>query len=276
MKKRRVIPVLLHKEGWLVQSKIFKESKKIGNAQKAVQRLSEWDSDELIYLDISKSNSYTTNRSDTAAPEYKDLTELLNEVSKVARMPITIGGGIETLTDIEVRLRAGADKVSINRAALADPSFIASASKEFGRQCIVVSVDYEEVSEERYIFDSNKNLLHKNSKKILDWLLEIEQLGAGEILLNSVSRDGMKTGYDISFLAKVSSTVSIPLIACGGAGTWEHLAKVLLETNVDAVAAANIFHFQDQSVYLARLYLESKGLMVRPPSLQKKKRHDNQ
>jgi cyclase len=119
-------------------------------------------------------------------------------------------------------------------------------------------------------------LLHKNSNKVLDWLLEIEQLGAGEILLNSVSRDGMKTGYDISFLAKASSTVSIPLIACGGAGTWEHLAEVLLETNVDAVAAANIFHFQDQSVYLARLYLESKGLMVRPPSLQKKKRYTNQ
>jgi cyclase len=136
MKKKRVIPVLLHKEGWLVQSKKFSEYKKLGNAQKAVQRLSEWDSDELIYLDISKTERYTTNRSDTAAPEYQDLSELLAEVSKVARLPITIGGGIKTLHDIEVRLRAGADKISINRAAITDPSLIALASRttnRFGR-----------------------------------------------------------------------------------------------------------------------------------------------
>ena len=131
MKKKRVIPVLLHKEGWLVQSKNFSEYKKLGNAQKAVQRLSEWDSDELIYLDISKSESYTTNRTDTAAPEYQDLTELLSEVSKVARMPITIGGGIKTITDIEIRLRAGADKVSINRAALANPGDVVRAVHVF-------------------------------------------------------------------------------------------------------------------------------------------------
>jgi len=100
----------------------------------------------------------------------------------------------------------------------------------------------------------------------------VEELGAGEILLNSVSRDGMKCGYDISFLSKVADTLHIPVIACGGAGNWEHLAEVLTETNVDAVAAANIFHFQDQSVYLARKYLASKGLPVRPPSIQMRKR----
>lgn len=270
MKKRRVIPVLLHKEGWLVQSKSFAEYKKIGNAQKAVQRFSEWDSDEVIYLDISKTKTYTTNRSDTAAPEYKDLTELLREVSKVARMPITIGGGINTLNDIETRLRTGADKVSINRAAIANPKFIAAASREFGRQCIVVSVDYRELDNERLLWEGNENNSRINSRKVLDWLLEVEEHGAGEILLNSVSRDGMKTGYDIEFLAKISNVLRIPIIACGGAGNWDHLAEVLSETNIDAVAAANIFHFQDQSVYLARKHLASKGLMIRPPSLQKK------
>ena len=268
MKKKRVIPVLLHKEGWLVQSRNFSEYKKLGNAQKAVQRLSEWDSDELIYLDISKTETYTTNRSDTAAPEYQDLGELLSEVSKVARMPITIGGGIKTLNDIEVRLRAGADKISINRAAIADPSLIASASREFGRQCIVVSIDYEEFGDERHLHVDNKNGLNGNPRSALEWLLKVEELGAGEVLLNSVSRDGMKSGYDISFLAKVSDALNIPVIACGGAGNWEHLAEVLTETNVDAVAAANIFHFQDQSVFLARRHLMSKGLPVRPPSIQ--------
>lgn len=270
MKKKRVIPVLLHKEGWLVQSKGFTEYKKLGNAQKAVQRLSEWDSDELIYLDISKTRNYTTNRSDTAAPEYQDLTELLGEVSKVARMPITIGGGIKTLSDIEIRLRAGADKISINRAALTDPLLIGLASKEFGCQCIVVSVDYEEIDGERRLHLGDDCSFSGNSNNVMDWLVKVEGLGAGEILLNSVSRDGMKSGYDIAFLEKASSLLNIPLIACGGAGSWEHLAEVLTETNVDAVAAANIFHFQDQSVYLARQYLSSKGLPVRPPSIQKR------
>ena len=272
MKKKRVIPVLLHKEGWLVQSKNFSEYKKLGNAQKGVQRLSEWDSDELIYLDISRNESYTTNRSDTAAPEYQDLSELLSEVSKVARMPITIGGGIKTLFDIEVRLRSGADKISINRGAIADPSLIALASREFGRQCIVVSIDYEELGDERYLRGDNGKVSTENPKKALDWLLRVEELGAGEILLNSISRDGMKSGYDIPFLAKVSDSLNIPVVACGGAGNWEHLAEVLTETNVDAVAAANIFHFQDQSVYLARSHLASKGLPVRPPSIQMRKR----
>jgi cyclase len=272
MKKRRVIPILLHKEGWLVQSKSFSEYKNIGNAQKAVERFSQWDSDELIYLDISKTETYTTNRSDTSAPEYKDLAELLREVSKVARMPITVGGGIKTLADIEARLRMGADKVSINQAALADASFIDRASREFGRQCIVVSVDYLELGKERLVYDCSKNKVYENSRDALDWLIEVAELGAGEILLNSVSRDGMKTGYDIPFLEKASNAVNIPLIACGGAGNWEHLAEVLSETNVDAVAAANIFHFQDQSVYLARAHLASKGLKIRPPSLQSKRR----
>ena len=272
MKKKRVIPVLLHKEGWLVQSKGFKEYKKLGNAQKAVQRLSEWDSDELIYLDISKANTYTTNRSDTAAPEYEDLNELLGEVSKVARMPITIGGGIKSLFDIEVRLRAGADKISINRAALRDPSLISLASKEFGRQCIVVSIDYEEFDGERRLYLGSDCNFRGDSNDVLDWLIRVEDLGAGEILLNSVSRDGMKSGYDISFLEKSSNKLRIPVIACGGAGSWDHLAEVLSETNVDAVAAANIFHFQDQSVYVARQHLASKGLPVRPPSIQKRNR----
>ena len=272
MKKKRVIPVLLHKEGWLVQSKNFNEYKRLGNAQKAVQRFSEWDSDELIYLDISKSKTYTTHRSDTAAPEYDDLNELLREVSKVARMPITIGGGIKNLHDIEVRLRSGADKVSLNQAAIADPRLISLASREFGRQCIVVSIDYEECGSERYLRIDKQNGATVYPKNAMEWLLMVEELGAGEILLNSVSRDGLQCGYDISFLAEVSETLKIPVIACGGAGTWEHMEEVLTKTNVDAVAAANIFHFQDQSIYLARRYLASKGLAVRPPSIQSRNR----
>jgi cyclase len=272
MKKKRVIPVLLHKDGWLVQSKKFNEYKKLGNAQKAVQRLSDWDSDELIYLDISKNDSYTTNRGDTAAPDYSSLEDLLMGVSKVARMPITFGGGIKTLFDIEVRLRAGADKVSINRSALIDPTFITRASREFGRQCIVVSIDYEEHGDQRCLYPEGLKVCDGSFKGALDWVRMAEELGAGEILLNSASRDGMKCGYDIEFLGEVSEAISIPVIACGGAGDWNHMAEVLTQTKVDAVAAANIFHFQDQSIYLARSFLRSKGLSVRPASIQSKKR----
>jgi cyclase len=149
---------------------------------------------------------------------------------------------------------------------------IASASREFGRQCIVVSIDYEELGVERHLHVDDKNMSNGSPKNALEWMLKVEELGAGEVLLNSVSRDGMKSGYDISFLEKVANTLNIPVIACGGAGNWEHLAEVLTETNVDAVAAANIFHFQDQSVYLARRHLASKGLPVRPPSIQMRKR----
>jgi cyclase len=268
MKKKRVIPVLLHKEGWLVQSRGFTEYKRLGNAQMAVQRFSEWDADELIYLDISKTQTLTTHRSDTAAPEYSDIRELIREVSKVSRMPVTLGGGIKNLLDIELRLREGADKVTINRAAIADPQLISLASREFGRQCIVVSVDYEESGSERWLRQYGFSDSAGGLKKAIDWLFEIQELGAGEILLNSITRDGMKCGYDIEFLGAASSALSIPVIACGGAGSWAHMAEVLAKTEVDAVAAANIFHFQDQSVFLARKHLLSEGLAVRPPSLQ--------
>jgi len=269
MKKKRVIPVLLLKEGWLVQSKNFNEYKKLGNAQMAVQRLSDWDSDELIYLDISSTPTFTTNRSDTAAPEYADLADLLYEVSKVARMPVTIGGGIRSLSDIENRLKAGADKISINRGALADPSLISRASREFGSQCIVVSVDYLEAEGSRKLYVSDHEDFVGKHKDVTTWLLKIQDAGAGEVLLNSVTRDGNKCGYDIEYLDEASSLLEIPIIACGGAGNWDHLSEVLTKTAVDAVAAANIFHFQDQSVFLARKHLFSQGLPVRPPSINK-------
>jgi cyclase len=267
MKKKRVIPILLHKDGWLVQSKNFNEYKKLGNALMAVQRLSDWDSDELIYLDISVDSKFSTNRSDTAAPEYLNLMELLNGVSKVARMPVTIGGGIRSLQDIENRLRAGADKISINQAAFLDTVLVQKAAREFGSQCIVVSADYREIGSLRYPVISREPNYFDTTECLTDWLLKFQDAGAGEILLNSVTRDGNKCGYDIEYLDMVSSRLSIPIIASGGAGSWEHMVDVLSKTAVDAVAAANIFHFQDQSVYLARKHLFSIGLPVRPPSI---------
>ena len=149
MKKKRLIPVLLLRNGWLVQSKQFKRYQNLGNPVSAVKRLSEWASDELIYLDISRGGYHDLRRDDLGHPNRSGILEIIEDVSKVAFMPITVGGGIRSLNDIEQRLSVGADKVAINSAALENPTFIETAAKEFGAQCIVVSIDFRSLEGER-------------------------------------------------------------------------------------------------------------------------------
>jgi cyclase len=264
MKKRRIIPVLLLRDNWLVQSKNFSEYKKIGNPISGVERFSEWDADELIYLDISQGESFSNSREDTNHPNFNSAVDALSEVCKAASMPITIGGGIKSLSDIEKRLALGADKISINTQAIKDPNFIESAAKEFGSQCIVVSVDYKLGKETPRVW--NRSIKPQILPNLEDWVKRAETLGAGEFLLNCVDKDGMKTGYDIETISQIASLTNVPVIACGGAGSWDDMYDLIVKTNVDA-AAANIFHFQDQSIYLARRELLLKGLPVRPPTL---------
>jgi cyclase len=265
MKKKRLIPVLLLRNGWLVQSKQFRRYQNLGNPVSAVKRLSEWASDELIYLDISRDDSYDLRRDDLGHPNRHSLFEIIEDVSKVAFMPITVGGGIRTLQDIEKRLALGADKISLNTMAVEEPKLVELAAREFGSQCIVVSIDVK-MTEEGYRVVT-RGVAQVTTYSPHDWAKKAEQLGAGEILLNSVDRDGMKNGYDLELLDQVVSSIGIPVIACGGVGDWEHLAKALEQTSVDAVAAANIFHYSDQSVYLAKKFLYERGLNVRHPDL---------
>lgn len=265
MKKNRVIPVLLLKNGWLVQSKQFSRHPNLGNPITAVKRLSEWGSDELIYLDISRDDNYDMRRDDLGHPNRGSIFEILADVSHQAFMPITIGGRIRTLADIETRLALGADKIAINTAAIDDPEFVGQAAKEFGAQCIVVSVDVKIIDEQYRVMRGGK--AEATQWTALEWVQRLEQLGAGEILLNSIDRDGMKNGYDLPLLDQVSNAVKIPVIACGGVGEWNHFAEALQQTKVDAVAAANIFHYVDQSVYLAKKHLFEAGLNVRSPEL---------
>ena len=266
MKKHRVIPVLLLRNGFLVQSKQFKRYQNLGNPVTAVKRLSEWGSDELIYLDITRDNTYDMRRDDLGHENRDSLLAIIEDVSKNAFMPITVGGGIRTMQDIETRLALGADKISINTQALDNPAFITAAAREFGAQCIVVSMDVrlEEDGVHRVRRDGNREATGWDA---VGWARRVEELGAGEILLNSIDRDGMKNGYDIPLLDAVSSAVRLPVIGCGGVGDWDHLAEGLQKTKVDAVAAANIFHYSDQSVYLARRHLHGAGLTVRSPEL---------
>ncbi len=265
MKKRRLIPVLLLRNGWLVQSKGFRRWQNLGNPITAVQRLTTWASDELIYLDISRDDTYDLRRDDLGNPNRHDILEIIEDVSKAAFMPITVGGRIRTVADIEKRLARGADKVAVNTQALNDPAFIEAAANEFGSQCIVLSIDFKEVDGRKVVMREWGSV--PTAKDPLEWAREAQSRGAGEILLNSVDRDGMRCGYDLELTAAVADAVEIPVIACGGVGSWDHLAEGLSQTRADAVAAANIFHFIDQSVFLAKKHLFEAGLDIRPPDL---------
>ena len=266
MKKKRLIPVVLLRYGNLVQSKTFSRYQIIGNPIDSVKRFSEWVSDELIYLDISPSVIINAHQiQHVSTPENKTILNIIEQVSKVTFMPLVIGGGVKTLKDIELRLAKGADKVSINRHALNDPTFIECAAKEFGSQCIVISIDYKLYENFPHVYSYfDKDNLGKN---LYDWAYEVEARGAGEILLNSVDRDGMKIGYDIDVIAKVSSEAHIPIIALGGAGSYNDFLEALEKTEVDGVAAANIFQHIDQSVFLAKKFLFENGANIRPPMI---------
>lgn len=265
MKKNRLIPVLLLKNGWLVLSRKFNRHQNLGNPITAVRRLSEWASDELIYLDISRDDTYDMRRDDLKHPNRHSMNEIIEDISKVTFMPITVGGKIRALRDIEERLARGADKITINTKPLQDKSFIESAAKEFGSQCIVISIDV------KIIHGAYKVMSEGGTKETSyspdEWARIVEQQGAGEIFLNSIDRDGMGTGYDIELLNIVSNAVRIPVIACGGVGEWAHMAEAFDRTKVDAVAAANIFHYTDQSVYLAKKYMYEHKYTLRPPDL---------
>lgn len=265
MKKKRLIPVLLLQNGWLVQSKGFSRYQNLGNPVTAVKRLSEWAADELIYLDISREGSYDMRRDDLGHPNRRSFLEIIQDVAKVSFMPLTVGGRIRTREDIRARLSCGADKVAVNTKALEDPSFITGAANEFGAQCVVVSIDVRKDGNGYRVY--SRGGTEATVWSVMDWAREAEARGAGEILINSIDRDGAKIGYDLSLLQEVSVAVRIPVIALGGVGEWRHFAEAFHETNVDAVAAANIFHYTDQSVYAAKKYLFETGLSVRQPEL---------
>lgn len=265
MKKRRLIPVLLLRNGWLVQSKGFSRYQNLGNPFTAVKRLSEWASDELIYLDISRDDQYDMRRDDIRHPNRGSFLEIIQDVAQVSFMPITVGGRIRTLADVATRLSLGADKIAINTQPLLEPSFIGSVAREFGSQCVVVAVDARLV-DGRYVVHSHWGTT-PTAWHPVEWARRAEAEGAGEILINSIDRDGLRNGYDLELLGGVADAVRIPVIGLGGVGEWEHLAQGLAQTALDAVAAANIFHYMDQSVYLAKKFLFERGLDVRPPDL---------
>jgi imidazoleglycerol phosphate synthase cyclase subunit len=263
MNRPRLIPVLLLKQGVLVRSQIFKVHQVIGNPMSTVQRFSNWNVDELILLDISEHDVHDIRREDLHQ-RYAGNTaiDVLREVSKVCFMPLAVGGRVRTLADFHERLTAGADKVIINAQAMLEPEIVAAASRRFGSQCVVVSIDARRHEGGRYevFIDHGRQATGFDPG---DWAREVERRGAGEVFLNSIDRDGSGQGYDLELIRRVTGAVSIPVVACGGVGRYEHLAAGITEGGASAVAAANIFHFFELSYPWAKQTCLNAGLPMR-------------
>ncbi len=266
MLKTRLIPCVLLRNGLVVQSKGFRRYQLLGNPTTVVQRLSDWACDELIYLDISKDASYDLGRDDLNHPNRSDILDIISDVARRCFMPLTFGGHIRTLDDAAARIQRGADKIAINTQACREPEFITKCSRAFGAQCVVVSIDVrgDVASGWRVHTDGGREAAGRCP---VEWARQVEQLGAGEILINSIDRDGLGQGYDLELVAAVAAAVTIPVICLGGVGTWDHLADAMRATDVSAVAAANIFHYSENSVYNAKKYLYEAGMNVRRPEL---------
>jgi cyclase len=263
MLKKRIIPVILLRNGLIVQSRNFNRYQALGSPTAAVQRLSNWSSDELIYIDISKEAHYDLNRDDLNHPRFETIIDIIGLVSKKCFMPLTFGGGIRSVDDARYRIKLGADKITLNSAAIENPALITQIAEELGSQCVVISIDVKRDEKEiPFVYKRGKEA---TDLRPVEFAQKIEKLGAGEILLNSVNRDGTGTGFDIELINEVSKAVKIPVIALGGAGSWEDFEEVLDKTRASAVAAANIFHHSENSVYNVKKHLFDKGYPVRKP-----------
>jgi cyclase len=241
----------LFKNDRLVKSVRFEEFRNIGNPIQMARVYNSRGVDELVFLDITASKE---NR--------KPLLDVIKCILEECFMPLTVGGGIKTLDEINDLLKIGADKVSINTAAVENSSFIREASKRFGSSNIVVSIDAKRISGGKYeVFIRDGSIA--TGIDVIDFAKRVEDLGVGEILLNSMDRDGMMTGFDISLLHNVSRSVKIPIIGCGGAGTPQDFVDCLTDGGVSAVAAASIFHFTEYTPTMVKKYMKECGLDVR-------------
>ncbi len=261
MLKKRLIPVLLLQNGLLVRSELFKIHQVIGNPIHEVQRFSEWTVDELVYLDITRDEKYDLRREDHKIRGLADPLSILGEVSKTCFMPLTWGGRIRTLSDMRERISRGADKITLNTAAVQTPDLIGEGAKVFGSQAMVVSIDalrHPDGMSEVFIEGGRV----PTGLTPADWAREVERLGAGEILLQSIDRDGTGRGYDLDLIHDVAAATNIPVIACSGIGRYEQYAEGI-KAGASAVAAANIWHFKELSDRGGKRALFKAGIDVR-------------
>ena len=250
MLKKRIIPCLDVKNGRVVKGINFVDLKDAGDPVEQAKIYSDGGADEICFLDITASNE---NR-DT-------IYEVVKKTSKKCFVPLTVGGGVRNIEDISKLLNFGADKVSINTAAVQDKNLVAESSKKFGSQCIVVAIDAKQHGNKWEVFTHGGR--NNTGIDVLEFAKKMEDSGAGELLVTSMDRDGAQIGYDIKLMSKISSKINIPLIASGGVGNLDHLVEGITLGNANAVLAASIFHYGKYSVKEAKEYLDSKGIPVR-------------
>lgn len=251
MLKVRVMPTLLYKDYGLVKGIGFDSWRRTGSAMQQIKVYNMREVDELIFVDISAN-------ADGRAPDF----ELIDDLADDCFMPMTVGGGIRTLDQARRVLQVGADKVAINTGAIENPRLISEIAEQFGSQCVVVSIDY------RLRDDGRREIFTYSGRRAtgldpVQFAVEAERLGAGEILFTSIERDGAFVGYDLQGIRALTSTISIPVIASGGAGNYQHVVDAVVHAGASAVAAASIFHFTEQTPAGAKQALHAAGVPVR-------------
>ena len=251
MLTKRIIPCLDVTAGRVVKGVNFVELKDAGDPVEIARRYNDQGADELTFLDI------------TASSDQRDLIlNIIEDVSSQVFIPLTVGGGVRTVEDVRRLLNAGADKVSINTSAVTNPQLVADASSRYGSQGIVVAIDAKQVSPGKWeIFTHGGR--NPTGLEAISWAKKMEQLGAGEILLTSMDKDGTKSGFDLELTRAISDAVSIPVIASGGVGNLQHLADGVLEGHADAVLAASIFHYGEYTVQEAKKFMSDQNIPVR-------------
>ena len=249
---KRIIPCLDVKDGRVVKGVNFVGLKDAGDPVEIAKAYDAAGADELIFLDITASSD-----------QRKTVVDMVREVAKCVFIPFTVGGGIRTVDDFRALLREGADKISINSSAINTPELIRDAADKFGSQCVVVAIDAKKRQ------DGSGWNIYKNGGRVdvgidaVEWAQKVEQLGAGEILLTSMDCDGTKSGYDLELTKAIAQSVSIPVIASGGAGTKEHFYEALTEGHADAALAASLFHYKELEIRQVKEYLAKEGVSVR-------------
>ena len=251
MLKNRIIPCLDVKNGRVVKGINFVKLKDAGDPVEQAKIYSDGGADEICFLDITASNE---NR--------ETIIDIVKKTAKECFVPLTVGGGVRTIQNITDLLLAGADKVSINTAAVKDVSFVKEASKKFGSQCIVVAIDAKKVSDNKWeVFTHGGR--NKTGIDAEEFGKQVESNGAGEILLTSMDRDGTKSGYDLNLLNEITSSINLPVIASGGVGNLQHLYEGIISGGASAVLAASIFHYGEHTIKETKEYLKSKNVPVR-------------
>jgi len=248
---KRIIPCLDVDRGRVVKGTRFLDLRDAGDPVECAKEYDRQGADELVFLDITASHE-----------ERATMVDVVERTASECFMPLTVGGGIRTPDDMRVMLKAGADKTSINTAAIQNPDLVKAGAERFGSQCIVVAIDAKRAGDNRWeVFTHGGR--RPAGLDAVEWAQRVQTLGAGEILLTSMDADGTKAGYDIALTRAISEAVHIPVIASGGAGTLEHMADVLGEGKADAVLAASIFHFGEYKVADVKHFLKKKGIEVR-------------